>query len=147
MAARLVISETQYVLQQARDGRWIDVAVLPGGAESVLPAKGPVDERRLEIAIQATEDWLMPHAPGLQGEALEVADRLQRIKSGMADVLSVTSSRWTVDEVEQFFARVVDLATGRVPSPLLAGRQSFVADLLVLRELAHHGRLAGIHLS
>lgn len=147
MAARLVISETRYVLQREREGAWVNVAEFPGGAESVIALTRTVDEGSLEAAIETAEDWLMPYAAALSGEVLEVRDGTQRLQSGMKHVLSVTGRRWTVDDLEDFFNRVVDLATGRHPSPRLAGRQHFIADLLVLRELAHHGRLAGIHLA
>ena len=147
MAARLVISETRYVLQQEREGEWLNVAALPGGAESVLALARTVDEGRLEAAIETAEDWLMPYAAALSGEVLEVRDGTQRLQSGMEQVLSVTGRRWTVDDLEDFFNRVVELATGRHPSPRLAGRQHFIADLLVLRELAHHGRVAEINLA
>ncbi len=132
MAARLVISETQYVLQQVRGGAWTDLAVLAGGAEALMPSSRAVDERQLEAAIETAEDWLMPHAPGLRGEGLEVQDNLGRLKAGMENVLSVTTSQWSMAEVESFFLRMVDAATGRHPSPLLAGRHHFVADLLAL---------------
>lgn len=144
MAARLLISEARYVLQQSRHGAWEDVAVLPGGADAILASGRAVDESRLEAAIEIAEDWLMPHAPGLRGEVLEVQDGTQRLKSGMTEVLSVTSSEWSVDDVEGFFLLLLDMATGRHPSPALVGRHPFVADLLILRELAHHGRLAQI---
>lgn len=147
MAARLVIAATAYRLQHARSDAWDDVAVLAGGAETILASNRPVNEARLEAAIEAAEDWLMPCAPGLRGETLEVRDEAGRLKAGMESVLSVTTRRWSVADVESFFLALVDAATGRHPSPLLAGRQSFVADLVVLRELAHHGRLAAIHVA
>jgi hypothetical protein len=144
MAARLVISETKYVLQHMRGGAWTDLAVLAGGAESILPSNRPVDETRLEAAIEAAENWLMPYAAGLRGEALAVQDEVGRVKAGMENVLSVTTDQWSVADVEGFFLRLVRTATGRHPCPLLAGRHPFVADLVLLRELAHHGRLAQI---
>lgn len=146
MTARLVISEDTYTLQQASDAGWNDLAVLPGGASALLPATRPLDEARLEMAIEVAENWLMPHARQFQGVVLEVSDTTGRLASGLKDVLSAQPSNWDVADLEQLFLRMVDLATGRLASPALAGRQAFVADLLMLRELAHHGAVREIRL-
>ncbi len=147
MPARLIISQAQYLLAQERSRIWADLAVLAGGAEALVPSSRAVDERQLEAAIETAENWLMPHAQGLRGEVLEIHDETGRLKAGMENVLSVTSTQWRVADVEGFFLRLVDAATGRHPSPLLAGRHPFVADLLLVRELAHHGQLAEIHIN
>lgn len=47
--------------------------------------------------------------------------------------------------IETFFLRLTDAATGRRPSPALDGRQLFIADIVLLRELAHHAQLLTIH--
>jgi len=145
MTARLVISDAEYALAQVQGGAWVTIAVLAGGAEALVASHQPVDERQLEAAIETAEDWLMPHASALRGEALEVQDSAGRLRAGMEKVLSVTTSQWSLADVESFFLKLVDTATGRHPSPLLAGQHHFVADLLLLRELAHHGQLARIH--
>lgn len=147
MPARLIIAEAQYLLAQERGRAWTDLAVLAGGAEALMPANRAVDAYQLEAAIETAENWLMPHAPGLRGEVLEIHDETGRLKAGMASVLAVTSIHWRVADVEGFFLRLVDAATGRHPSPLLAGRRPFVGDLVLVRELAHHGQLAAIHVN
>jgi hypothetical protein len=147
MTARLIIAENTYVLQQrARDASWDELAVLAGGASALLPTMHAVDEPGLEMAIELAENWLIPHAARLRGEVLEVSDATGRLKSGMESVLSVCSESWTVADLELLFLRLVDLATGRLPSPALEGRHAFAADLLVLRELAHHGAVREIRL-
>lgn len=146
MTARLIISEATYVLQQETDAGWNDLAVLNGGANALLPASRPLDEAGLEIAIEVAENWLMPHARHLQGDVLEVGDTTGRLASGLKDVLSEQSSTWGIADLEQLFLRMVDLATGRVAHPALQGRQAFAADLLMLRELAHHGAVRAIRL-
>ncbi len=147
MTARLVISDDTYVLQQASDAAWKDLALLPGGASALLPPRRPLDEAGLEMAIEVAENWLMPHARHLRDGVLEVSDTSGRLASGLGEVLSVRGSTWSVADLEQLFLRVVDLATGRIASPALEGRQAFVADLLMLRELAHHGAVREIRLS
>lgn len=48
MSARFVIAENGYALLMERDGQWIEIAALPGGARALLPASRPVDECALE---------------------------------------------------------------------------------------------------
>jgi hypothetical protein len=147
MPARLAISESAYTLLDARDAQWIELARLPAGADALLPPARAIDEGGLEAAIEVAEDWLMPHATSLRGEVLHVDDATGRLKAGLEAVLSVTGSEWTVEEIEGLFLRLVDLGTGRNPTPALQGRQRFVADVVMLRELAHHGRLQAVRLA
>ena len=145
-AARLLIADRAYTLQAAQGAAWAEVAALPGGARSLLPDTRAVDERGLEAAIEAAEDWLMPHAAGLRGAILEVSDPTGRLASGLREVLGVRAVAWSVAEVEGFFLRLIDLTTGRTPSPAVQGRQAFIADVLIVRELAHHGQVRQIRL-
>lgn len=147
MAARLVINEGRYALLADEQGHWREIAVLHGGASALLPPTRLVDEGRLEAAIEKAEDWLMPHAPRLRGQVLEVIDATGRLASGLDAVLPVATRDWTVDDVEAFFLRLTDAATGRRPSSALDGRQLFIADIVLLRELAHHGQLLTIHMA
>jgi hypothetical protein len=142
LSTRLHLADTSYALA---DGA-MEFAVLQGGAAFVLPAGRRVDERALEAAIEKTEDWLMPHAARLRGEVLEIDDATGALDCGMRDVLCVTTRAWSVEDVEGFFLRLVDLATGRVPAAVLDGRHAFIAHVLLLRELAHHGQLREIRL-
>lgn len=141
MTTRLVILENAYALMQGQQGQWAELAVLTGGAGALLAPGRGVDERGLERAIETAEDWLMPHAARLRGEVLEVDDATGRLRSGLAEVLSASGTEWSVGDWEELFLQLVDLATGRRPLPALQVRQSFIADVLVLRELAHHGQL------
>lgn len=143
---RLTIGTDAYALAGASNGEWVECALLHRGAEALLPSTRPVDEARLEAAIEIAEDWLMPHAAHLRGQVLEVSDPTGRLRSGMEEVLGATTSAWSVEDVEGIFLRLVDMTTGRRPAPSVAGRQHFVADVLLLRELAHHGQVRGIRL-
>ncbi|MBL0422501.1 hypothetical protein JI739_19300 [Ramlibacter sp. AW1] len=142
----MIISEATYVLQQESEAGWNDRAVLNGGASALLPAMRPLDEASLEMAIEVAENWLMPHARHLRGDVLEVSDTTGRLTSGLMDVMSESATSWSVADLEQLFLRMVDLATGRIASPALEGRRAFAADLLILRELAHHGDVGEIRL-
>lgn len=140
MTARLVIGESAYVLSQWQAGEWVGLAALPGGAAALIPPPRRADAAGLEAAIEIAEDWLMPHARSIEGEALEVLDKTARLVSGLTTVLRVCGRDWSVQELETMFLRLVDMATGRGPD--LAGAQrAFLADMLLLRELAHHARL------
>lgn len=148
MAARLQIEDGAYslYLDEGEDGQWRRLASLPAGARALLPAARAVDAGALEQAIEIAEDWLMPHAARLQGRMLEVEDGTGRLRSGLREVLSVEAVEWSVADVEAAFLRLVDLATGRVPAAVVQERPLFVADVLLLRELAHHGRVRGLRL-
>lgn len=146
VSTRLVIADSSYILLDAQEGRWREVATLPTGSKALLPSSGPLDERALEEGIEAAEDWLMPHAPRLQGRKLEVVDETGRLGSGLRDILSVSTRDWSVQQVETFFLRVVDMTTGSRPSLALQRRRAFAADILLLRELAHHGQVLRIGL-
>lgn len=125
MPVRLVLSQNQYALLQERDGRWAELAVLDGGAAVLLPPTRPVDEVRLEAAIEIAEDWLMPHARGLRGKVLEVNDPTGRLKCGLDEVLSEARREWSIEEFESVFLRMVEMATARNLPRALQGRQLF----------------------
>jgi len=144
--ARLVIAEDGYTLLHWQGGRWTELAALAGGASALLPTGYPMNDARLERAIELAENWLMPHAARLAGAVLEVRDATGRVTTSLSELLSVTTHAWSLDEVEAMFLRLVELAGGRA-SQVLNGRQAFVADVLLLRELIHHGRLRRIQLA
>jgi len=146
MAARLLIADSAYVLSLTRGGIWVELSRLPGSAQVLLPGVRALDEGQLEAAIQVAEDWLGPYAAALQGEVLEMSEVTGRLQSGFAAALASTERTWSIESLERAFLKVVDLATGRIPSPHLKGHRAFVADLLLLRELAHHGRLSSVRL-
>lgn len=143
---RLVIAVNGYTLAQLQGNEALAIAFLPRGAEALLSSAQPVNEGRLEAAIETAEDWLMPHTARLRGEVLEVEDVTGRLKAGLRDVLSVTPSEWRIDDIERFFLSLVEMATGRTAPPVLQGKSAFIADVLLLRELAHHGQLSAIRL-
>jgi hypothetical protein len=144
MAVRFEITDNGYALLTPVDGQWTKFAALAGGARALLPAARSVDEGALERAIEVAEDWLMPHATRLRGEILEVSDPSGRLKAALEARLSVVPDVWSVTDIEALFLRLVDLATGRksprdTPEWLL-----FMADVTMLRELAHHGQVAAL---
>ncbi|MBK6007962.1 hypothetical protein JJB11_17825 [Ramlibacter ginsenosidimutans] len=118
------------------DGRVL--ARLDGGAEALLSGAGErLRELDIEVAIERSEEWLMPSSRLLQGLELKVRDATGRMRSMLG-----ASASFTLAEVEQAFARAHDaVAHGR---PVSRGG---VADVVLLRELAHHGRLSRILLA
>lgn len=145
MTVRLVIGAAAYVLAQRRGDEWAELSTLPGGASALLPPGREADEGALELAIEVPEDWLMPHARFLQGQELEVADVTGRLAAGLTAVLEVSEREWTLEAVEEMFLHLVDIATG-LHRQLPDGQQLFVADVLLIRELTHHGRVRGVRL-
>lgn len=144
MSAHLLITDRAHVLSMLHDGRSTELARLQHGAQALLPPHQPVSERQLEAAIEIAEDWLMPHAKRLQGKVLEVTDTSGMLHAGLESVLSSHARQWTLAEIEQTFLRLVDMATGAAVPASLQAHRSFLAHVLLLRELAHHGRVSGV---
>lgn len=145
MDARLVISRSAYALQVARNGDWEEHARLPGGAGALLPASLP-GEAALERAIEVAEDWLMPHVAGWAGGMLEIEDATRVLERGLEQVLGAVGDAWSNREIEAMFLRMVDLLTGRNMPAALHDQREFVAALLLVRELVHHGKISGVRL-
>jgi hypothetical protein len=146
MPVRFVIAENGYALLMQLDGPWTEIAALPGGARALLPAPCSVDEGALERAIEVAEDWLIPHAARLRGETLEVSDPTGRLKAALKARLSIIPDTWSISEIEALFLRLVNLATGRTPPQDALEWPLFMADVTMLRELAHHGQVRGLQI-
>lgn len=151
MGWQLGIEEKAYVLATTVSGVPVTLAQLAGGAERLLPsplAPGhALLESTLERAIETAEDWLMPHLSGQRkGQPLQVVDATGRLASGLLAVLGTSERTWNLSAIEQAFLRVVDLATGRHPPLALSEHPLFVADWLLLREMAHHGQVERVNL-
>lgn len=111
------------------------LARLNGGAAALLAGAGErLREIDIETAIERAEEWLMPSSSRLAGLELRVQDATGRIRRSLGAMASCT-----VDQVEQAFNRAHDT----VVHARVADRDS-VADVVLLRELAHHGRLSRI---
>lgn len=146
MSAHLLIAGDAYALSVVKEGSRIEVARLEGGARRLLPDGQSVGEASLEAAIQVAEDWLMPHAARLQGQALEVTDATGGLADGLSGVLDSNARAWRVDALEEMFLQLVGIATGAVVDMRLAAHRSFLAHVLLLRELAHHGQVSEIRI-
>lgn len=88
----------------------------------------------------------MPHAARLRGEVLEVSDPTGRLKAALKARLSIIPNAWSIKEIEALFRRLVDLATGRMPPQDALEWPLFMADVTMLRELAHHGQVQGLQI-
>lgn len=145
MTARLLIG-ADYVLARQHGAGWTELARLPGGAATLMPDAGAgVGEPQMEGAIERAEDWLMPHAASLQGASLEVRDETRRLVQGLRAGYASSASEWSLEELEGLFLRVVDRTLGR-RAVWPGDTPAFIADVVLLRELAHHGRLARVRL-
>lgn len=144
MTARLVVG-ADYVLSRQAGADWVEVARLPGGAATLLPSGAGVGEAQVEAAIERAEDWLMPHAAALQGDSLEVSDHTGRLVRGLRDDYAAEAIEWRSEELEDLFLRMVDRTLGR-HAAARGGEPAFIADVVLLRELAHHGRLQQVRI-
>lgn len=146
MAALLKITESRYALSLRVAEEWVALAALEGGANSLLPGNAAPNEAALERAIDLAEDWLMPHAKSLRGETLCIRDVAGSFETGLRDVLSVDIRQFSVAAIEDCFLQVVALAASPSGSSVLRHQQHFVATLVLVRELAHHGGVRGLQL-
>lgn len=134
MTAHLDILASAYVLGVELGAARRELARLAGGAAALLPRDTPrVTPLEIEAAIERAEDWLMPHARALAGDGLAVQDATGALVAGFGG----PGSR-TIEQVEAEFNRVVDLSAATACDPL------YVAHLVLVRELLHHGRLARV---
>jgi hypothetical protein len=88
----------------------------------------------IEAAIERAEDWLMPSSKSVQGFVLQVRDASGRLRRRLG-----AQPHFTPEEIERAFSAAVDdVAFGR------AVDREAVADLVMVRELVHHGALTAI---
>lgn len=146
MLTRLIIDASSYRLSRHSGQDWTELAVLAGGAGALLPHGHPVNQRALESAIDHAEDWLMPHAAQISGAHLDVTDATGRLESGLEDVLATDSRQWDARQLESLFLEIDFMSARPHLTARLQGRDQFVADIVLLRELAHHAKLQGIRL-
>lgn len=111
------------------------IATLDGGAWALVPrASGRLREFDIEAAIERSEDWLMLSSKRFQGLGLRVRGATGRVRAALGDPSSLTP-----EQVEQAFNRAFDaVAHGRPIDP------ASVADVVLLRELVHHGGLSRV---
>lgn len=111
------------------------IARLEGGASALLSgARDRLREFDIEAAIERSEDWLMPSSKRFQGLELRVVDATGRVRRGLGDHSSLTP-----EQVEHAFNRAFDaVAHERSIDP------ESVADVVLLRELVHHGKLVRV---
>jgi hypothetical protein len=111
------------------------LARLEGDAAALLSGAGTrLREFDIEAAIERSEDWLMPSSRRFQGLELQVRDVTGRLRRSLGEPSSFTS-----EAIEQAFNRAFDaVAHGRPIEP------ESVADVVLLREVAHHGRLSRV---
>ncbi len=118
-----------------RDGEV--VAALPGGPAMLLGgAPDRATEAHVEAAIERAEDWLMPGSKSWQGLPLQVHDAAGRLRGRLG-----AGALLGPQQVKAAFSRAWDdVAFGRPLDPAL------LADLVLLRELVHHGAVPRVAL-
>ncbi len=146
MQAKLAIDASSYRLSYRDGADWIVLAALAGGHGKLLPDNRPIDEASLEAAIELAEDWFMPFASKLNGALLSISDTTGRLSSGLHEVLAIESQAWDKTQVESFFDEIIYRAARPRLAESLREKGAFVADLVLLRELAHHMKLQEIRL-
>ena len=111
------------------------IARLEGGASALVPgARDRLREFDVEAAIERSEDWLMPSSRRLQGLDLRVRDATGRVRAALGE-----QSSFTPEQMEQAFNRAFDAVAHE-----RAIDAASVADVVLLRELVHHGSLSRV---
>jgi hypothetical protein len=114
------------------------LARLDGGPQALLAGAGEhLRDADIEAAIERSEDWLMPFSKSLQGleaQVLEAEGRLRR-RLGLP-------ASFTPEDIERAFSLAFDDVAFRRPVD-----RAFVADIVLLRELVHHGALMRVVLA
>lgn len=120
------------------DGRSVQAGSLASARK--LLRHEPVNAAELEAVIEVVEDRIMPALRDLPAAAvLEArAEELDELMHALPD--PVNAKTVGIDEVERLFNRLADVASG---SPLAASGlppdASFALQLVLLREVMHHG--------
>lgn len=130
--SRLVLLVLPDAYELQLDGQ--PLARLEGGSRSLLAGAGDrLKEYDIEAAIERAEDWLMPSSKSFQGLELQVRDVSGRVYGGLGE-RSVSAAG-----MEEAFTGVhAAVAHDRSISP------EWVADAVLLRELAHHAKISRI---
>ena len=111
------------------------LARLDGGPRALLSGAGKrLRDADIEAAIERSEDWLMPSSKSFHGFELQVQDETGRLRRGLGDAAS-----FTPEEIERAFSHAFDdVGFSRPLDP------GYLADIVLLRELVHHGALTRV---
>jgi hypothetical protein len=128
---QLIIASDAYELRFDHDS----LTRLDHGAAALLAgAAERLREIDIERAIERAEDWFMRFSKSFDSLQLEVRDTTGRLRRQLGK-----QAVYTLEQAEQAFTRVHDAVVhGEVSD------RDAVADVVLLRELAHHGRLSSI---
>lgn len=108
----------------------------------------PPQPAELELAIELTEDQVMPLAPQWAGRPrLQVQGLGAALLADGLRAAGLAQTRFTLAEVEAIFNRLVALSQGRPASQdQLPSDARFVAAVVIVREFAHHLRFLHVTL-
>lgn len=117
---------------------WLEdnlLATLPGGAAALLRGSGdPLRASDFEVLIERSEEWIMPASKAFQRLELHVRGATGPLRARLGVQPSLAPS-----EVEQAF----DDGFTQVVRNRTVDRYG-IADLVLVRELVHHGSLTTI---
>lgn len=127
----------------------------PSGEHDVMLEIGSLDIARryfrhepptageMEAAIEVVEDALMPAIPRLRGfGTLLTSDEKSLALASAAGFPAGAVAEFDLAAIESMFNHLVDVVNGRpATSEGLPSRNTFAANLLIVRELMHHADL------
>ncbi len=147
MGLTLKIEKQDYVLLCEQNGNFVELARLLNGAQRLLPGTVTPTEAELEAAIEKAENWLMPFVSGQKGQELEVIDMKNQFSTDLLAFAANEKCIWSLAQVERIFLKLLDVITGRYASTTSSEHRRFMADWLLVRELAHHGQFGVVRLA
>jgi hypothetical protein len=111
------------------------LAHLDGGPLALLARAGQrLRDADIEAAIERSEDWLMPYSKSFQGLEMHVTETAGRLRHRLG-----AQASFTPEEIERAFSLAFDDVAFARPV-----NRDFVADIVLLRELVHHGALSRV---
>lgn len=136
----LKIEKQDYFLLCEQNGNFVELSRLLNGVQRLLPGTVTPTEAELEAAIETAENWLMPFLYGKKGNVLKVIDMTNQLSSSLFAFAEIEGDIWSLEQIEQTFLKLLDTITGRFALATFSKHRRFVADWLLVRELAHHGQ-------
>lgn len=139
---RLLFRADRVLLESWRDATYATEVLDAGSLQTVLARLGhvPPTPNELETAIEVIEDGLMPALRSLPKHSLLTTAGIEFRE--IAEAAGISSNKPGLDTatVEMLFNRLAEVAYGAPAAHVgIPTSSAFVAALLVLREVMHHG--------
>ena len=144
---RIGISSSQLSIQREDEDLEVrDIRLGTGLLAAQCFRHAPPTAIESERAIEVVEDAIMPHTPLHDGFANLYNHDTLTLK--IAELAEATEGFLSIDQLERVFERYAAISLGRpTTQDVIPKSAAFAAHLIMLREVMHHMKFSGIHLS